>query len=147
MIETKNILVEALSEALEKMAFLTILPMEEDTVVPSETILTEIRYSGPRNGTVLILAGQGFGKILAENIGAGCEADAESCSDALKELVNVTCGLLLPSLACSSEDVFDVTVPKTTQGQDSPSWQEFITDRDTYVLNVEGQLIAIRLDL
>ena len=145
MIKTKNILEEAISEALEKMAFLTLLPMDEEIAAPQETILTYIRFVGPHNGTFLILTGQEMGKILAENFGAVCEADDESSSDALKELVNVTCGLLLPFLADSSEDVFDVTVPETVKGQDSPKWQEFISDDDTFVLNVEGHLIAVRL--
>jgi len=145
MIKTENILVKALSEALEKMAFLAILPMDDEIVPPLETILTEICFSGPKNGTFLILAGQDFGKILAENIGAVSEADEECCCDALKELVNVTCGLILPLLTCSSQDIFDVIVPKTVKGQGSPRWQEFTVDTNTYVLNVEGQLIAARL--
>ena len=145
MIKTEDILVKALSEALEKMAFLTLLPKDDEAIVPLETILTEIRFSGPKNGTLLIMAGQDFGTILAENIGAVCEADDEICSDALKELVNVTCGLLLPLLNGSPEDVFDVTVPKTVRGTDAPLWQEFTGENNTYVLNVEGHLIAARL--
>ena len=145
MIETEDILVEALSEALEKMAFLALLPLDDEAVEPVETISTEIRFDGPQKGILQILAGPDFGTILAENIGAVCEVNDEICCDALKELVNVTCGLLLPLLTGSSQEVFDVTVPKTVKGQEAPKWQEFITDTKTYVHNVEGQLIATRL--
>ena len=145
MIETESILVKALSEALEKMAFLAVLPMDEEVVVPVETVLTEISFTGPKNGTLQILTGENFGKILAENIGAVCDADDECCYDALKEIVNVACGLLLPLLDCSSQDVFDVTVPKTFKGQDSPMWREFTVDEKSRTLNVEGYLIAARL--
>jgi CheY-specific phosphatase CheX len=145
MIETKDILIEALSEALEKMAFLSLLPMDDEAVKPVEMISTEIRFEGPQKGILQILAGSDFGTVLAENIGAVCEVNDEICCDALKEFVNVTCGLLLPLLANSSQGVFDVTVPKTIKGQDAPNWQEFITDTNTYVHNVEGQLIATRL--
>jgi len=145
MIETKNILEEALSEALEKMAFLTILPMDEEIVEPVEMVLTKICFTGPKNGTLLMLTGQDLGEILVENFGAVCEADDESSSDAFKELLNVTCGLLLPFLVNLSEDVFDVTVPETFKGQDLPRWQDFISNNDTYVLNAEGHLIAVRL--
>jgi hypothetical protein len=110
-----------------------------------ETVLTKICFTGPKNGTLLMLTGKDFGGILAENFGAVCEADDESSSDALKELLNVTCGLLLPSLANLSEDFFDVTVPETVKGQDLPKWHDFISNNNTYVLNAEGHLVAVRL--
>jgi hypothetical protein len=147
MIETENILDRALSEALEKMAFLALLPLDDEAVEPTETILTEMRFTGPHNGILEILAGPDFGAVLAENIGAVCEVNDEICCDALKELVNVTCGLLLPLLVGSSQEVFDVTVPKTVKGQAVPTWQEFINNTNTYVHNVEGQLIATRLTI
>ncbi len=39
MITVNNILTEALTEALETMAFLTIIPMDEDVVVPEKMTL------------------------------------------------------------------------------------------------------------
>lgn len=147
MIETENILDQALSEALEKMAFLALMPLDDEAVEPTETISTRICFTGPHKGVLEILAGPDFGAILAENIGAVCEVNEEICCDALKELVNVISGLLLPLLSDLSTEVFDVTVPKTVKGQDAPKWQEFINGTNTYVQNVEGQLIATRLTI
>ena len=145
MIETENILTDSLAKALETMAFLTIMPLEEDMAAPEKTVLAEISFAGPKNGTIQILAGLDLCRILAENIGALTEVNDETCYDALKELSNVTCGLLLPMLASSGGDVFDVTVPAVKTGDDSPGWDEFVEQPNSCILNIEGFLVATRL--
>ena len=90
MIETANLLTEALSQALETMAFMDIMPIEEDLPVPDETVSAKISFTGPKSGTLEILAGLDFAKILAENIGALDEVDNENAFDAMRELSNVT---------------------------------------------------------
>jgi CheY-specific phosphatase CheX len=145
MIETSNLLTDALSEALETMAFLDVMPIDDDAAVPEKPILGEISFTGCKSGTLRILVGLDFAKILAENIGALDEADDESCRDAVAELSNVTCGLLLPMLADRGEDVFDVTVPTVTGSDSSPSWEEMTADPNTCALNVEGYAVGITL--
>jgi hypothetical protein len=63
----------------------------------------------------------------------------------MKELVNVTCGLVLPMLADSKDDVFDVTVPHLTGSKERVYWQEFVESIDAVVLDVEGFSVATRL--
>ncbi|MHC4106439.1 MAG: chemotaxis protein CheX [Planctomycetota bacterium] len=127
------------------MAFLTIIPPEDNMAAPEQTILAEISFTGPKNGTIQILAGLDFCRILAENIGALTEVNDETCYDALKELSNVTSGLLLPILAYSKADVFDITIPTIKNGDDSPVWNEFIEQPNSCILNIEGYLVATRL--
>ena len=145
MIDTESILIESLGQALEKMAFLTIVPLEEDIAVPEKTALAQISFKGPKNGTIQILAGLDLCKILAQNIAALTEVNDETCYDALKELSNVTCGLLLPVLACSKEDVFDITIPNIKNGENCPKWSKFVEQPNSCVSNIEGYLIATRL--
>jgi CheY-specific phosphatase CheX len=145
MIKTDTILTDSLAKALETMAFLTIMPLEEDMSAPEKTVLAEISFAGPNNGTIQILAGLDLCRILAENIGALTEVNDETCYDALKELSNVTCGLLLPMLASSQADVFDVTVPAVKTGDDSPGWDEFVEQPNNCILNIEGFLVATKL--
>ena len=145
MIETGTIVPRALSVALETMAFLTILPIDEDLLAPEETILAEMSFTGPKSGTVQILAGLDFAGILAENIGALDEVKDENAFDALKELANVVCGLVLPMVASSQTDVFDVTVPAIKSGDDAPKWNQFVDDRKSCISNIEGFLVATRL--
>jgi CheY-specific phosphatase CheX len=147
MIDIENILSDSLAQALETMAFLTIIPPEEDMAAPEKAVLAEISFTGPKNGIIQILAGLDFCKILAENIGALTEVNDESCYDALKELSNVTSGLLLPLLAYSQADVFDITIPTIKNSDDSPKWNEFVEQPNTCILNIEGYLVATRLTM
>lgn len=145
MIETENILTESLTHALEQMAFLTILPPDENIVAPETITLAEISFTGPKTGTIQILAGLDLCKILAENIAALKQVNEETCYDALKELSNVTCGLLLPELADSPADVFDITIPIIKNEEDCPNWNEFVEQQNISILNIEGYLVATRL--
>lgn len=145
MINTEEILVEALTAALEKMAFLTVIPMDQDLRPPKDTLLSEIHFSGPRNATIQILAGSDFTRLLAENYTAGQDTDHAACLDVFQELSNVTCGLLLPLLCGSEQDIFDMTVPRVYPSQDAPGWETFTADGRSHVLNVENNLVAIKL--
>jgi len=147
MIDTTNIVTDALTQALETMAFMESLPMEEDLSVSKEVFLTEIEFVGPQSGSIQILAGHEFAEILAENIAALDKATEAECRDALKELVNVTCGLITPVMASSVSDVFDLTIPAIRLGECAPQWHEFTSNEDGCVLNVEGHLIAAKLTL
>jgi CheY-like chemotaxis protein len=145
--EATNLLIEALTQALETMAFLTIIPTEDDMATPTKTILAEMDFTGPKRGTIQILAGVGLCRILAENI-AGLDCmDDESPLDALKELANVTCGLFLPMVVSSTADLFEVTVPTVKTCSDPKAWDEFTADSDCGVLNIEGHATAIRLTI
>ena len=147
MIETENILIQALDQALETMAFLTIIPEDEEMIVPQTTMLAEMSFSGPKEGCIQILAGSAFAEIIAENIGAMDEVDDDMRIDALKELANVTCGLLVPMIASSESDVFDLTVPSVKSGPDAPEWDQFTAQQDVAVSNIDGFAVATRLFL
>lgn len=145
MIETNTMLTGALTQALETMAFLTRMPLDEDMVPPENLVLAQISFTGPRVGTIQILAGMDFAKVLAGNIGALDQTDDDTAFDAMKELSNVTCGLLLPMIGSSPADVFNMTIPTVKAGQTSPSWDQFVADPEAHVLNIEGHMIATRL--
>jgi len=145
MIETNTILTGALTQALETMAFLTRMPLEEDVVPPENLVLAQISFTGPKIGTIQILASMDFAKVLAGNIGALDQTDDETAFDAMKELSNVTCGLLLPMIGSSPADVFNMTIPAVQAGQTAPAWDQFIADPEACLLNIEGHTIATRL--
>jgi chemotaxis protein CheY-P-specific phosphatase CheC len=145
MINTEQCLTEAITSALEKMAFLTILPIEEDMLPPQDTLLSEISFKGPQSGVLQILAGTDFTRLLAENMSAGQETDTEACLDVFRELSNVTCGLLLPGLSRCPEDIFDITVPTVVGSNQAPAWDTFTADPNCHILNVENNLVAIKI--
>ena len=129
------------------MAFLVVMPMEDDLAPPKNTLSTEMNFTGPQNGTIQILAGLDFCSTLAENIGVLDEVDNETSYDALKEFANVVCGLFLPGIASSSTDEFDVTIPFVRSGDDSSPWDEFTAEKDCSILNIEGHAIAAKLTI
>jgi len=143
-IETKDVS-EGLVQALETMAFLTAMPMEDDLGVPEETIMAEMDFMGPRNGSIQIIGGLDFGRILAENIGNIEHPCTEDACDALKELSNVTCGLFLPRLTSTTADSFTVSVPRLQTCDDSSQWDALVADSTSVVSNIEGHLVGTRL--
>ena len=143
MIDTLVIMSEALTHSLEKMAFLMVLPMEEELGSPASPIMAQIDFSGPRNGTIQIACGMRFASCMAENLGGMTDASESQCRDAAAELVNVTCGLVLPLIAGSPGDVFDVTVPHI----EPVDWSSFVSSDDAQVLNVEDMPIAAKLTI
>ena len=145
MIETTNIITDALTEALETMAFMEVMPMEEELSVSENLVLTQIGFAGPKSGTIQILAGHEFAAILAENIAALDEVSETERRDALKELVNVTCGLITPVMTSGTLDVLELTIPAISDTV--PQWDEFTSDEDACILNVEGHLIGAKLTL
>lgn len=145
VIDSQSVITAALSEALEKMAFLMVMPFDEQPQVPDSTISAQIEYTGPISGRIRIIAGTEFAASLAENMGALDELSADQKADAVKELVNVTCGLVLPMIAGSPSDVFDLTVPHLTQSDNNNCWCEFVKEEGVVLVNVEGYPVAVQM--
>jgi len=147
MIDTGNIVTGALAQALETMAFMEIMPVEEDASAPDETFCAEISFVGPQQGRIQILAGRAFAETLAENIGALDEVTEADCRDALKELSNVTCGLVTPVIASDMSEVYELSIPRIKDNDDVPTWDTWTTDPEACVLNVEGYMIVAKLTM
>ncbi|HWB55220.1 MAG TPA: response regulator [Tepidisphaeraceae bacterium] len=89
-------LIEALGEALETMAFISPqLPGDKsDCSWPAGTRLVRVAFHGHGiNGLLAIAAPPQLGEMVATNCSS--EEEPTEPDDALKELANVTCGLLL----------------------------------------------------
>lgn len=147
MIATSEILTQAFTETLETMAFCSVDAPDEETLVPNRLVHVEMDYRGPRHGHLQILGGWELGRLLAENIGCLEEVDDESVLDAWKEICNVMSGLVIPALADNQGDIYDITVPVAKTDSESPSWQEFISQPETQVVNVEGRAVAAQLSI
>ena len=145
--KTASIVVEALSVALEKMAFLDVVAAEASAPHPHVVITAEIHFAGPVTGILRIASGIEFACVLAENMAVVDELTEHQCIDAMKELVNVTCGLILPMLSTSETDVFDVTVPDLTRSEEREHWEQFLQEPDAVAVDVEQHPVAARLIL
>jgi hypothetical protein len=146
MIAYNQILAESLTGALETMAFMTMDQVEEGMSVPKNIVFSEISFSGPQKiGKVQIIAGIDFAKAVAEAYGAQENPDVSICLDALKEITNVTLGLLLPRITYSPLDFFNISVPVVYMAEGKTDWLEFTSQDNCCICNFGGFLIAARL--
>jgi hypothetical protein len=145
--EAKTIVTQCIAQAVERMAFLDVLPFQETPPVPAEFALAEIRFKGAVSGCIQVAAGLDFACELAGCMGLMEHPSEFQCLDALKELVNVTCGLVLPLLATPDADVFEMSIPQAVPCGESADWNRWIQQDDVALLDIGGYPVAARLNL
>ncbi|MEN6449045.1 MAG: chemotaxis protein CheX [Thermoguttaceae bacterium] len=138
--EFDNALAKVTEDTFASMAF--VLPLGEqdggEDDAPPQTSAS-IRFSGPFGGSLTLSVSSRMVAILADNILGRAErgsASPEEQQDALKEILNVICGNLLPRIATPS-DMFHVSQPR------------FLSSGDAAESFVDGTLaaaIAVRFD-
>jgi hypothetical protein len=142
--------VDALVQAMETMAFTTPTWADASLSPATDSLLVSMPFSGPVSGSVEMVASETVGAGLAANILAIAPNDPAAqrhARDTLKELLNVTCGLLLPMLvgSQSTNRPFRITLPRLEDFDGQTQWQNFVATGETCVLNVDGGLIALRV--
>lgn len=149
MLRTHNAsLVEAFVRVLETMAFISPEPREAPVTAPPDLLLGRIEFSGPLRGAVEVVASEAFGALLAANVLGTSPAEPDAADrgrDAIKELVNVTCGALLASLASSPTNPFEVNIPRLSDFRAGEQWTPFVTSRDSACFDADGHTVAIRV--
>ena len=143
-------LTEVFCSVLETLAFMFGDQVEKDELPPEsdENLAVKIRFKGPNAGELTLIAPADICLELAANI-LGVDDSSEladaKAHDALKELVNVTCGQLLTTIF-GEEPVFDLTVPEV-QPIDGPGWRELLTNEESVAFNVEENLVMLHLTI
>jgi chemotaxis protein CheY-P-specific phosphatase CheC len=142
------IILEALVEALETMAFVALLPAESPDAPPSDPRLVSIEFTRPSPGRIELVAPVSFGALLAANLQGIAPEDQQAIDggdDALRELLNVTCGSLLLKRAAACSEPFRVSIPQIRPFDAQQGWAAFIGRDGAHVLNADGDTIAIWL--
>ena len=142
-----DVMTEALTETLETMAFCSVNPVTDDMVIPPRLVHVKMSYKGPKEGCLQILGGWELGRQIAECIGCVEDIEDRFVIDAWKEICNVLSGLVIPAIADSQADIYDITVPVATLKEQVPAWNEFVELSGAQVLNVEGCAVATRLNI
>lgn len=101
-------------EVLEKLAFLFSFPADDDDDFEEDgAVSAKVAFTGPFTGSVVMSVSDSALPELAENM-LGFEENEETSTeqqyDALKELINVICGNLLPAIA-GKQEIFNVEMP------------------------------------
>ena len=147
---SSNILAESFAQTIETMAFMMALPPEDNMCAPQESIMVSMDFTGPINGHVELVAGVNLIVNAAANIMGLDEDDPlakEKGIDAFKEILNTTCGILLPRIAESPNDIFDVTIPCSESFSSVDKWDEYVTQEDVVILELDQNPVAIKMKL
>lgn len=119
-------LVEVTADTLEKLAFIFTFPAEDAPQADGQSReVVRVDFSGPFGGGMeLSLPSAAMAELAVNMLGAedGERLSPEQQRDALKELINVVCGNLLPVMAGHAEE-FNLRPPYMVC-DDSPVWDE-----------------------
>lgn len=143
-----SLLRESLTTALETSAYVSPVPLSEaeEAEVPPRPLVASIAFRGPANGTLEIVAGNRFGSMIAANI-LGCDPSdtdtREHAEDALRELANVTCGVMLRVFRDGPCAVPSMDVPKVGEAG-GDAWERLLRDAHATVLAADGHAVAVR---
>jgi two-component system, chemotaxis family, chemotaxis protein CheY len=132
-------LIEALGEALETMAFMSPqLPSKlEPPSLPDNRRLVRVDFEGHGiRGSLAIAASPAFGAAVAAN----CDNHPSpgEADDALKELANVTCGLLLRRRVGGGVG-FKLAPPTMIESTEA---EALFADDDVVSLDIDGHLVS-----
>jgi hypothetical protein len=138
-------LMTALVDALELMAFISAFPPEAALPTPGTPLLLRIGFRGPVCQRLDLLAGEELGATMAANIFGAESTEARfRARDALKELLNVTCGAILSQWPSSDGPGFEMSIPEVVP-LDAGGWETLLAEGDFQILDAEGHCVAIRL--
>ncbi|MDM8522779.1 chemotaxis protein CheX [Desulfococcaceae bacterium HSG8] len=119
--QIKDTLYSVAEEVLEKLAFIFSFPEDErDQIDFDSAVAARVSFIGPFKGTlVMIVSTQALPELTGNMLGLenNEETTTEQQYDAVKELINVICGNLLPSIA-GKETVFNVDPPEIVKYTD-----------------------------
>jgi Chemotaxis phosphatase CheX len=140
-----GLLAETLTEALETMAFVS--PMPPAGLLPAAPLCrVRVGFTGQWWGWVEIVTPLKFGAVLVGNQ-LGCDpSDTEAVShadDALRELTNVVCGLLLRKVIGAPPKQLELE-PPILQELDVDCWPTLLSQHGV-ALDADGCPILIRV--
>ncbi|MBN1268238.1 MAG: response regulator [Kiritimatiellae bacterium] len=143
-------LAQVFSQVLEQYAFMFSETVSRDQVAEAgpDYLEAAIDFTGQISGRLLLVMPATLGPQIAANV-LGTEPEdklalAES-EDALRELINVTCGQLLTTMA-GEKPIFDMSVPVVSRLK-KDAWQDLLQVEDTVVFMVEENPVLLRLCL
>lgn len=136
-------LAEALAEALETMAFISpeLVSLQPDDVVSTNSRLVKIEFRGREAlGSLSLAASPGLGAVIAANLD---DTGVNAADDALKELANITCGLLLRM--GPEGGVGFVLDPPTLSVSPDQNPLDLLHGEDVVTLRADDELIAAQV--
>lgn len=147
--EEKEKITGSFLSVLETMAFMFGEQIDKNdiTVYPTDIIEAEMNFSGHISGTlILAVPTEMCLEISANTLGKDYNEALRTvrATDAVKELLNITCGKILTELY-GGKPVFDLTPPEVTF-PDEIIYKEMIEDAESLFFVVDDSwLVCIKL--
>lgn len=142
-------LTRVFTEVLEQLAFMFVEPADiGEAPAPPDPVSANMSFRGPCAGTVTMAVPREMAPVLAANVlglDPEDEMGAQAARDALKELLNVTCGNLLTAIV-GDEPIFDLTVPEVDDTT-AEAWAELAERPGTVYCLVEDFPVLLNLDI
>ena len=139
-------LAEVTIDTLEKLAFLFASPVEAPPEVEESNLATvRVEFTGAfAGGMEMSLSGPVLSELAANMLGAmeGEALTPDEQQDALKELVNVICGNLLPAIGGDNAE-FNIHAPQAVP-KDRPAWEDCAA---SCCLSLENGICRVRVRL
>jgi len=142
---------QVFSEIAESLAFMFVEePEDESSTVPEDDdlALAYMSFMGPFTGKLIMAVPTALCPEIAANV-LGLDPDdplvQDKPYDALKELLNVTCGNLLTAIA-GDEPVFDLTPPEVKR-MDRAAWGKLRAMPGTQVHLLEDQPVLLQMGI
>jgi chemotaxis protein CheY-P-specific phosphatase CheC len=144
----KELLRDVFAEVVENLAFMFTEEPEEDAMLSAEGgwVCARMNFMGPFTGALaLAVPVEMCPEITANVLGLDPEDElvTDQPYDALKELLNVTCGNVLIAMA-GEDPVFDLTVPEVTR-LDPDAVRAFRESPETVVCIVDENPAMLQL--
>lgn len=145
-VECQDALQEVAADVLEKLAFMFADPADvTETTAPAESLVqASIRFGGPMEGTLTLLAPLSLGQEFAGNM-LGIDSSQvtdDQARDALGELMNVLCGQLLTRIA-GTGPVFSLHPPDTSVVENG-AWSALLEQDDVMALLIDDRPVLLR---
>lgn len=143
---------ETFCRVLEQLAFMFAEPAAKDELPPpaeEDAMCVRMGFSGSLEGTLQLGIPLGICAELATNMlgmDLGHDEAAAKGLDAMKEVLNVTCGNILTELA-GTEPVFTLSIPEATP-LTAEAWEEFCGREDTlgYLVDETPVLLQFQIE-
>ena len=149
--EKIEIIQNVFCDVFEQLAFMFGEPVENDELAENNTrhLQAYMTFSGDRTGEIIMTVPDKMCPEIAANV-LGVEPDDEQvmdlAGDALKEILNITCGQLLTAVA-GERPVFDLSVPEVRKIS-SRKWSKLLKGDESLGFMVDDYpvLLNFRLD-
>jgi CheY-specific phosphatase CheX len=149
MSEDRELLVTVFSRVAEELAFMFTDTPDPDDVETAKNVFVKahMRFKGPINGTLNMIVPESMCPQIAANV-LGLDPTDEmflqAPHDAVKELLNVTCGNLLTEMA-GEDPVFDLLPPEVSI-LDRSAWLTIKKHPNTVLFAVDDEPVLLYLE-